>query len=273
MDKLSEVLQRFSISAGVFHSGGLCGVSAFDEDEQTAHLHLLKSGQIKLTTHGHPPQLVSTPSLIFYPRKLQHRLQANQSDKAEVVCATIQYGMASRNSLSLALPDYLVLPFNQHPEIERATAWLFDEAFGDQSARISIMDRLCEILIIQLFRHLLNSNTSKKGMLAGLSHPEISRALEAIHRSPEKHWTLDTMAETALVSRAKFANLFKQVTQQTPNEYLTDWRIGIAQGLLKKGEQIALIAYQVGYDNPSALSRIFRKRVGMSPREWQKLHS
>lgn len=36
MDRLSLLLRRFSLSAGVFYSGQICGVHGFDRDPSAA---------------------------------------------------------------------------------------------------------------------------------------------------------------------------------------------------------------------------------------------
>ena len=47
MDRLSNVLNRFSLNANVFFSGNLCGVQAFEEAHiDHGHLHLLKAGEL-----------------------------------------------------------------------------------------------------------------------------------------------------------------------------------------------------------------------------------
>ena len=55
MDKLSEILNRFSVSAGVFYLGNLCGLSNFDDPEaKEGRLHLFQSGQLNIIDeYGH----------------------------------------------------------------------------------------------------------------------------------------------------------------------------------------------------------------------------
>ena len=76
------------------------------------------------------------------------------------------------------------------------------------------------------------------------------------------------MAEVCAMSRSKFADLFKQVIQQTPSDYLTDWRLSVAKKLILKNQNMDLVANQVGYENGSAFARVFRKKVGQAPKEW-----
>jgi len=42
----------------------------------------------------------------------------------------------------------------------------------------------------------------------------------------------------------------------------------VAKGLLKKNKSVALVANAVGYENGSALARVFRKKLGISPKQW-----
>jgi AraC-like DNA-binding protein len=54
-------------------------------------------------------------------------------------------------------------------------------------------------------------------------------------------------------------------------QYLTQWRMQIASGLLARGsDKIAQVASEAGYDSEAAFSRAFKKFVGVSPAEWRK---
>ena len=130
------------------------------------------------------------------------------------------------------------------------------------------MNRLMEIFIINMIRSLLNKGELAQGMLAGLMHPQLKNVLQNLHNAPEKNWTLELMAESAAMSRSKFAEVFKNIIGQTPNEYLVNWRVGVAQSLLKQGKSVGIVANSVGYETASALARVFRKTCGLSPKQW-----
>jgi AraC-like DNA-binding protein len=57
---------------------------------------------------------------------------------------------------------------------------------------------------------------------------------------------------------------------ETPADYLTQWRLSLAQAQLRSGQSLKQIADELGYANASALSRVFTQKVGVSPREWLK---
>src|SRR5690606_34041544 len=102
----------------------------------------------------------------------------------------------------------------------------------------------------------------------GLSDPRLARALVAMHEEPARPWSLEAMAKEAGMSRSAFAARFRSVVGETPADYLSDWRLTIAQSQLRAGRSLKTIAGDLGYSNPSALSRLFARRVGASARSW-----
>lgn len=271
MDKLSSILNRFSISAGVFYTGGLCGLSEFDDPgAREGHLHLLNSGRLEVTDGQGRRITMEEPSLLFYPKPTRHQLIASEDDKAKVVCASIQYGTGPNNPLVNALPDVVVIPLSESSMLKSSTETLFDEAFHERSGRQVMLDRLTEIFLIQLLRYVMDSGRLSQGVLAGLAHPQLARVIMAIHQQPEKTWTLEDMTGLAHMSRSKFADEFRQLVGQSPGDYLIEWRVAVAQNLLRRGKPVGWVANEVGYENASALARVFRKKTGQSPMQWLK---
>jgi AraC-like DNA-binding protein len=54
----------------------------------------------------------------------------------------------------------------------------------------------------------------------------------------------------------------------TPGAHLGEWRIGVAQSLLRRGKPLQFVADMVGYSSTSVFSGAFRARLGQSPGEW-----
>ena len=70
------------------------------------------------------------------------------------------------------------------------------------------------------------------------------------------------------MSRSAFAVRVKVLVGATPADYLAHWRLAVAQAALRSGASVKAISADLGYANASALSRLFARRVGVSPREW-----
>lgn len=271
MDKLSLILNRLSVNAGVFFTGEMCGLAQFDGTEQReGHIHLLESGRIDVIDNKGQVITLDKPSLIFFPKPSIHRLRAKESDNANLVCASIKYGSDTSNPLTNALPSMVTLSFEDDHYVAASVKGLFDEAFHQRDGKQLVIDRLTEIIIVHLLRKVMSQGTGYKGVLAGLSHNQLAKVLIELHRSPGEAWTLESMSQLAFMSRSKFAEEFREVVGQSPGDYLIDWRVSVAQSELKKGKPVSVVANEVGYENSSALSKAFKKKTGLSPSAWLK---
>jgi AraC-like DNA-binding protein len=252
----------------MFYSGQFCGITGNHDSEFAGHLHVLKKGTLKVTQPNARQFVIDRPSILFFPRPHRHRLKASEDDGAEIVCGTIEFGAGMSNPLIASLPEPLVLPLDALPELAPTLQLLFAEAFVDSPGRQVALDRLFEYLFVLLIRSAMNARLIDSGILMGLSDPRLGRAIEGMHKHPETSWSLDELAQRAGMSRARFAAHFRQIVGMTPFDYLTNWRIGIAQTMLRKGNSLKLTAAAVGYANATALSRVFTQRLGLPPSEW-----
>ena len=268
MDRLSPLFARFAPSARVFHSGSLCSSTDMDLSEGTGHIHLINSGRLVVTCPHHAPITIDQPSVLFFPRSGAHRLHSEGSEDAEMVCATVKFGGGMENPVMKALPEVMVVPLESVPALKPMLALLFAEAFSQNCGRQAAIDRLTEYFLILLLRHVMSTKLMGGGILAGLGDPRLAKAITAMHEHPEQNWSLEQLAESAGMSRARFAVHFRDTVGMTPLDYLTDWRVGIAQTLLKSGKSLKLVAPAVGYLSPTAFTRVFTQRIGVSPTEW-----
>jgi transcriptional regulator GlxA family with amidase domain len=149
--------------------------------------------------------------------------------------------------------------------------WLFDEAFAQHCGKNAVLNRLFELVVIQLLRYMMANRSVSTGMMAGLADLRLAKAVTLMHDQPARAWSVAELASAASMSRASFAAKFHKVVGITPAEYLASWRVSLTQKLLREGRPIALIADEVGYESPSALARTFRRKTGSSPREWLQL--
>jgi AraC-like DNA-binding protein len=277
MDRLSGLLARFRVRAQLFHSGALCGLSHFSGSQGHGYLHVLRRGQLEVTHpggRGLPVSLVlQEPSLLFYPRPVTHRFHNPPLEGSDFTCAQLQFEGGASNPLARALPALIVLPLAAVEGLDASLTLLFAETDRVRCGQRLMADRLFEVVLLQLLRWLLDHPQQagiQPGLITGLSDPRLARALVAVHDAPGEPWSLERMAACAGMSRTAFANAFRDGVGQTPADYLTDWRMMLAQARLREGQSIKVLAEELGYANPSALSRVFAARTGLSPREWLK---
>lgn len=294
IDRLSGLLRHFHVSAQMFHSGPLCGVTPFYDGPELGHLHVLQQGALRLTHYGDASPLGSAeldePTLLFYPCAAPHRFTTPLDGGTRMVCATVRFEGGPSHPVAAALPPLVIVPLARVPELAHTVQALFAEAVPalaptPRCGRQLICDRLFEALLVQLVRWLVDhppaaaapgmapttgstAGQPLQGLLAGLAHPRLARALTAIHEQPGQPWDLPRLAATAGMSRSAFAAAFHRQVGVAPGDYLTQWRMALAGQQLARGEPLKAVAQALGYSSPSALSRAFSARVGAPPRAW-----
>ena len=268
MDALSPLFNRFTLSARVFYSGALCGIVDFENRQGIGILHVLRRGRLRVVQPGAAGFELTQPTLLFYRQPFVHRFEVDEADGADLVCAFVDFGAALGNPVLRGLPDFLSVPLAEMVGVESTLTLLFDEAFANRAGREAGIDRLMEFFVVLLLRHAIDARLIKAGLLAGLADARLAKAITAMHELPGQAWSLEALAQTAGMSRARFAVGFRETVGVPPLDYLTDWRISVAQTLLKRGKPLKAVAPAVGYSSPAAFARVFAKRVGASALDW-----
>jgi AraC-like DNA-binding protein len=269
-DRLSALLQRFELHAQLVMGGVLPHGHAVESLAAAGHLHLLGQGALQLTGPQRHRRLLREPSLLYVPHPLPHRVAAASVDGAELVTAAIRFGGHDENPLLAGLPPLLCVPMARLPGLELTRQLLLAEAGAGRCGHAAVVDRLVEVMVIQLLRHAIAERLVDAGVMAGLSDARLARAISAVHAEPGRGWTLEAMAAVAGMSRARFAAHFAHTVGVPPGDYLTRWRLGLARRLLRHGRAVKQVAADVGYASPGAFGRVFLQRVGSTPRAWQR---
>ncbi|MCP3688417.1 MAG: AraC family transcriptional regulator [Gammaproteobacteria bacterium] len=265
-DRLSGLLAQFSLKASTFYSGSLCGSHDFP-CAGVGHLHLCRGGELQVS-HADRVDTLQPPAVVFYPRAVDHSIYTDPVAEVEVICATVEFTGADFNPIALSLPEVVLHTGKSTPALSSTIEMLFFESSQSDCGQRAIIDRLCEILLIQLIRLLIEQGSVCFGALAGLAHPKLCHALVAMHETPAENWSLGRLAKTALMSRTTFSRTFHTVVGQTPLTYLNQWRMSLATQLLLNGGAIGRVALDLGFSSQSAFSRTFSQYLKKSPRAW-----
>ncbi|MEM1207454.1 MAG: AraC family transcriptional regulator [Acidobacteriota bacterium] len=100
--------------------------------------------------------------------------------------------------------------------------------------------------------------------------PTLATTLAYVHANIDEDFSIDSLADRAGMSRSAFDRHFKAATSWSPLQYIKAMRLSEASMLIARGEGVGDAARRVGYHNPSLFSREFRRKFGVSPREWAR---
>lgn len=67
-----------------------------------------------------------------------------------------------------------------------------------------------------------------------------------------------------------FCRYFKQATHLTYTDFVNQYRVNYAKKLLIQGRHVSETCYEAGFENLSYFTRLFKKRVGVSPSTFKK---
>jgi AraC-like DNA-binding protein len=297
MDPLSDVisfLQLRSYRVGGFQTGGhwsvdfdaykaikcysvitgACWIAVEGADEPK----LLQGGDCVLLPHGRPFRIASDLALPADDWR-RHFLDAGEgvivklNGGTEVMMLGSHFQLADwqANLLLGVLPPIVHL----HEQTDREKLrWAFDrlrqELINLQPGGILIAQQLACMIFVQVFRLYLDDGKGV-GWLYALSDKHVGAAIAAMHRQPERRWTVAELADEVGLSRSGFAARFGQLVGDGPIEYLTRWRMLLAVRSLSRGESVGAVARSLGYESESAFSTAFKRVMGSTPRHHARL--
>ncbi|MFT3698602.1 MAG: AraC family transcriptional regulator [Kofleriaceae bacterium] len=160
-----------------------------------------------------------------------------------------------------------------------ALRWIVEQIFFERLSTAPGADvaaaQLAQLLFVQLLRaHAASQDAMRAGWMRAISDPKIAPALQLMHGDPKRTWRLEELAKAAGMSRTSFAVHFKEVAGVAPVEYLAEWRMRLAQRMLREdGRAVAEVADALGYTSESAFSTAFKRIVGMPPRNYRVARS
>jgi AraC-like DNA-binding protein len=128
-------------------------------------------------------------------------------------------------------------------------------------------ERLAEILVIAAVRAFVaTSPKNSVGWITALADPRIGKALRLLHADVAYRWTVPMLASEVGMSRSAFTQRFTERVGQPPLDYLTRWRMVLAQQKLNENQTVATVAAAVGYSSQSAFAHAFKRTLGRTPR-------
>jgi AraC-like DNA-binding protein len=265
-----------------------------------AAFHAVTQGVAYLTVPGNPTVRMTPGDVVLLPRGSAHTFASDRDvptvpfdrlayvrsrqpgevleigerpSPTQVLCAFYSHNATTNTPLFALLPELIHVPAEAgNGGIARTIRLMADESAHPGMASATILDRLVDVLLIQILRQWTRTNAfTQASWLRGMTDPAVEAALTAMHGDPARNWTLEDLASAAHVSRATLSRRFTKLVGEPPSAYLTSWRLDLAAQRLRESEDRAQdIGRAVGYTSEFAFSRAFGRAFGKPPRRYRE---
>ena len=89
----------------------------------------------------------------------------------------------------------------------------------------------------------------------------------------DSNLSVDMIADEVGISRVHLHRKMKELTGQTPHDFIRNIRLKKAANLLARpGMNVTEVMYACGFSNSASFSTVFKKLYGMSPRDYMREH-
>ena len=187
-----------------------------------------------------------------------------------VACGRVQVDYAGSIGLFDNLKEALVLEFDESSPVRGIFTSLIEEYKQSGPASAAMMTALMNQCLIEVLRRVSEQTEGCLPWLSAVEDPRLSGVMDNMLSQPEQAHTLESLAETAHMSRSTFIRHFEHSFQRTPMDYLRDVRLRKAAQLLKRNAlSVDGIASKVGFASRSHFSRAFQAQFGCSPSDFR----
>ncbi|MBE6666396.1 MAG: AraC family transcriptional regulator [Ruminococcaceae bacterium] len=202
--------------------------------------------------------------------------------------STIQFGEhKGKYHLIMVDPDSFFAKETGGTSLKQMTAWSdfeFDTHIKNDGRIPELMLRIAEEqkrkapyyrlilkgLMMELFALLLRDYAKTEETCSAEENIRYFETVEpAIQRIRDKYFekiTAEDLSSLCNVSKCHFCRIFKKATGKTAMQYLTDYRLQIADVLLSDpSHTISMIAEKCGFEDESYFCRCYKRKFGSSP--------
>lgn len=291
-DVLADVLDTIRLRGTIFFRSELAAPWGMSLDSgEMPRFHIALSGDCFVGSKKEKPVTVNEMDIVMLPNGKEHWI-ADQPGRTlipskrageacelgaplfqvgkitnRLMCGLVQFDTEMAHPILDTFPEVLHLTGIERSESIWLTVMLIDAEMAKTNARGGrIVDKLTEVLTLQILTRYISEHKEATGFLAALSDRRVLRALALLHREPARDWSLASLGMECGMSRATLTRHFEASVGLSPTAYLMNWRLTKAYSLVKHSTAtLEQIAESVGFSSARTLNKAFRRHYGRTP--------
>lgn len=232
---------------------------------------MVKQGTVRCVINGETVELTEHKALLVHGGDL-HSIHHHTDASIIAIVASPSFwadeGFASLFEETIKFQAV----FTDNDPIDRSVIkllWQIVELYNDKSFGYGfvIKSRFSELFALLITHGRLTY--SQKSIRQVPS--ELKKMMNYVHEHYTEKISLRTLSSVSFYSQTYIIKLFKQYTNLTPTEYITQYRLEVAKEKLRGGSASNLhVALQCGFNSETYFIRAFKKRYGLTPYAYRK---
>jgi AraC-like DNA-binding protein len=225
--------------------------------------YLLEKGSFYVTGPGilHKQFADSEEAMVEYGMKFDMNISEEPAN----------YPLEEYKEVIRLLSDRNIFVTEDRNNIEQLFEVMFDEI---RNKKVGYYSRLCNLvfnIIIASARNYDNNTTSYKIPIRNISNVRMNLVTSYISEHIEKNITREEIASALDLSVRQLERIVRGNTGKPTHDYILNKKIDIVKELLIRSDMtLAQISNITGFSSEFHLSKIFKKLIGESPREYKK---
>lgn len=238
----------------------------------------LASGDLVLMARG-TDHVLSRSAVLGEARDylpIQQALEPVRPDEpAQLLTGAYQFWHQPLHPFFAEMPPYYLLraqQISQLPALAMVCEQLVAELRSAQPASGIVAYNLLDLVFAYVLRQVVaEQGVARVSWCKGAHDPQISQVMRLLQDSLAHAWTLDELARRVGLSRTRLAERFRQLTGDTPLNFLRTLRMQQAMRLLADtSHPLERVAAEVGYQDAFGFSKVFKRTIGVSPRTFRQ---
>ncbi len=218
------------------------------------------TGYVTVDGVEHP---VTADHIYILPQGWEHRYRSSAEDPWVKVFINLSGELPSKLLEGFGLQDQWLFDGRGLRDVFQRIAAIVNEEESSPGEEAALVGLFTEALFRLGKRYARQSHSA-----------EAVRLKEFLDCNPHRQVGNEELAAQIFRSPDYCVKLFKREFGTTPYDYQIGLKMQVAQSLLRNSTlSVARIGAQVGYPDPGYFSGLFRRKVGVSPREYRKTHT
>jgi AraC family transcriptional activator of mtrCDE len=191
-----------------------------------------------------------------------------------LICGYFRATYGASIDLFRSLTAPIVEQFSATDQLDHRLNSAMGELVAQEVGTGAMTAALMKQVLVTLLRRSLTTKNLWVERFSMLGDPQIARAFAEMATHPELPHSVESLAQTAGLSRSVFMARFTRLFGKPPKATLRDLRMRQAAILLtNSGKSVDQIVHGVGYTSRSSFSRTFRKLHGCDPSEYRDMRN